>query len=273
MTTEPVNSDLKPEKRPPERVPDLIELVFDGRNKAYGSFDIRRKYLRYLLVATVCGVLIFLAAVFVPFMVLYFEGPLLIDTTEALYEVDYAFFAPPGDDLNELAQQIAVKQEEFTGPPVVVDSVPLPKKTEQQKVNEEEPTPDSASPGRSSLGKGISEEGTGNGDGDGIYTTIDVYPRFPGGDQARIYFLRTHIRYPEIALKMGVEGTILAVFVVETDGRVTNVEIARGINKYCDEEAIRVIRSMPDWEPGKRAGRPVRVLVRMPIIFKIPNRK
>jgi protein TonB len=117
------------------------------------------------------------------------------------------------------------------------------------------------------------EDGTGPGEDTGIYTTIDVYPRFPGGDQARFYFLRTNIRYPEAAVKTGVEGIVMVVFVIEKDGSVSNVEVSKGIGSGCDEEAVRVIKLMPRWEPGKRSGRAVRVLVRMPIVFRIPSKR
>ena len=78
-------------------------------------------------------------------------------------------------------------------------------------------------------------------------------------------------------MKNGVQGIILLVFIIEPDGSITHVEVKKGIGGGCDEEASRVARTMPRWEPGKRSGRPVRVLVQMPIVFRLPaavqNRK
>jgi periplasmic protein TonB len=253
------------------KYPSLDDIAFDGRNQSYGSYYLRRMYYRFLAVSVLFGVFVLSLLVMVPFIIYYVDGSGLTDSMEEIYSVDYAFMPPPGDDLNELARLAAQPLEEMNKVPVVVDSMPNPEekkkdevKTEEEK-KEEEPGKDSVAPGT-----GQSEQGSGPGEDTGIYTTIDVYPRFPGGDKARIYFLRTHIHYPEIALKAGMQGTIMVVFVIEIDGSISNIEISKGINKYCDEEAVRVIKSMPGWEPGKRSGRPVRVMVRMPIIFKIP---
>ena len=68
---------------------------------------------------------------------------------------------------------------------------------------------------------------------------------------------------------MGIEGTVIVVFVVNSDGAVSDVEILRGIGGYCDEEAIRVVENSPKWEPGKQRGRIVNVRMRMPIRFKL----
>jgi protein TonB len=87
-----------------------------------------------------------------------------------------------------------------------------------------------------------------------------------------LYYLRKHVKYPEAALKSLVQGVVMVVFVVETDGSISNVDVAQRIGGGCDEEAIRVTREMPRWEPGKRNGRAVRVMVRMPIVFRIPGK-
>ncbi len=256
-----------------QQFPSLDDIAFEGRNKAYGSYYLRKRYIRFLSVSGLLGITTFLILILIPFAIYYFDGNVLTDTSEDLYIVDYAFMPPPGDDLTAMAARMAQPKTEIIQVPVVVDSVPVPvEKKKEESLPVEEKKDDVAAKDSAEAGKGQSEKGNGSGEDNGIYTTIDVYPRFPGGDQARIYFLRTHIRYPEVALKAGIQGTIMAVFVIEIDGSVSNIEITKGINKYCDEEAMRVIKSMPPWEPGKRSGRPVRVMVRMPLIFKIPSR-
>lgn len=102
-----------------------------------------------------------------------------------------------------------------------------------------------------------------------IFIVVEDPPSFPGGDEARIRFLSENIRYPQMARESGIQGTVFVTFVVERDGSVTDVRILRGIGGGCDEEAIRVIKAMPKWNPGKQRGRPVRVQFNMPIRFTL----
>jgi len=102
-----------------------------------------------------------------------------------------------------------------------------------------------------------------------IFMVVEDPPSFPGGDEARIRFLSENIRYPQMARESGIQGTVFVSFVVERDGSVTDVRVLRGIGGGCDEEAIRVINSMPRWNPGKQRGRPVRVQFTMPIRFTL----
>lgn len=102
-----------------------------------------------------------------------------------------------------------------------------------------------------------------------IFTVVEDQPSFPGGEAARMQYLQKNIEYPQMARESGIEGTVFVTFVVETDGTVTQVRILRGIGGGCDEEALRVVRNMPKWKPGKQRGRPVRVQFNMPIRFKL----
>ena len=100
-----------------------------------------------------------------------------------------------------------------------------------------------------------------------IFEIVEVQPEFPGGDAARQRFLQENVKYPKVAMETGTEGTVMVSFVVEPDGRITNVEIARSRAPSLDEEAIRVTKSMPKWKPGQQRGRAVRTRFRMPISF------
>lgn len=102
-----------------------------------------------------------------------------------------------------------------------------------------------------------------------IFTVVESMPGYPGGDAARMQFLQENIKYPQMARESGIQGTVYVTFVVETDGRVTDVRVLRGIGGGCDEEAIRVIQLMPRWVPGKQRGKPVRVQFNMPIKFTL----
>jgi protein TonB len=102
---------------------------------------------------------------------------------------------------------------------------------------------------------------------DEIFVFVEDQPTFPGGDEARIKYLQENIKYPEMAKESGIQGTVYVTFVVEKDGRITNVKVLRGIGGGCDEEAVRIIKNMPRWKPGKQRGRAVRAQFNMPIRF------
>ena len=250
----------------------LDELAFAGRNREYGAFDLRSRYRKYLLLSTLIGIAIVLLLVIIPFLV-YLLRPVPVIDMDLMYDVEYySMMPPPEEDLNKLAVALSKPLQEVPQAPVVSDSLkpederPVP---EPPKVERPQDIRPSDSSGTSDMGSPNGEPGGAEG---GITSNVDVYPRFPGGDDARLYFLRKNVRYPELAIKNQIQGVVLLVFVIETDGSVSNIRVSRGIGGGCDEESIRVTRLMPQWEPGKRNGKAVRVLVRMPIVFRIPGK-
>ncbi len=102
---------------------------------------------------------------------------------------------------------------------------------------------------------------------------IDEAPGFPGGEEARSDFLIKNLRYPKLAKKNGIAGTVYVTFIVETDGNITNAKILRGIGGGCDEEVIRLTEKMPKWIPAKAHGKSVRVQFRMPVQFSTTKEK
>ncbi|WP_194774372.1 energy transducer TonB [Pararhodonellum marinum] len=104
---------------------------------------------------------------------------------------------------------------------------------------------------------------------DEIFDVVENMPNPPGGMEGWNNYLRKNLKYPTQARRMGIEGTVYVVFVVNTDGSIQDVDILRGIGGGCDEEAMRVVREAPKWEPGKQRGKPVRVKMRLPIRFKL----
>ena len=102
-----------------------------------------------------------------------------------------------------------------------------------------------------------------------IFTFVEEYPEFPGGEKALYEYIKNNIRYPEVARTSGITGTVYVQFVVEKDGSISDVKVLRGIGGGCDEEAVRVVKSMPKWKPGKQRGQPVRVYYTLPIDFKL----
>ena len=104
---------------------------------------------------------------------------------------------------------------------------------------------------------------------DKVLEKAEVMPEFPGGEQAMMKFVSENVQYPEEAKEKEISGRVLVGFIVEKDGSVNEVKIVRGIGGGCDEEAVRVVKAMPKWKPGKQDGKTVRVSYTMPFFFKM----
>ena len=102
-----------------------------------------------------------------------------------------------------------------------------------------------------------------------VYDAVEQMPEYPGGMSAMMEFLQTEIKYPQDAIKQNVGGRVMVMFVVEPDGSLTNVRVARKVFPSLDAEAVRVVKSMPKWKPGKEKGREVRVNFTLPVVFNV----
>jgi TonB family protein len=155
--------------------------------------------------------------------------------TPAVFLLAVVFTTSPV--VQTIAQVENKKQQEIVPPP------PPPPKVEQQKPQSEAPVD--------------------------VFVVVEQMPGFPGGDEARMKYLMENINYPEEARKKGIQGTVYAQFIVEKDGKIGEVRVLRGIGGGCDEEAVRVIKNMPDWIPGRQRGENVSVQFNMPIRFTL----
>lgn len=104
-----------------------------------------------------------------------------------------------------------------------------------------------------------------------VYQIVEQMPSFPGGDKARSEYISNNLKYPQTAIEKGVQGRVFVGFIVEPDGSISNVKVLRSLGSGCDEEAMRVIKSMPKWEPGKQGGQAVRVNYQIPVNFSLPK--
>ena len=104
---------------------------------------------------------------------------------------------------------------------------------------------------------------------DAIHEVVDEPPSFPGGDAAQIAFLSNNLRYPAVAMEQGIQGRVVTQFVVDKDGSITDVKVVRSLDPMLDKEAVRLVKSMPKWTPGKLNGSPVRVKCILPISFRL----
>ena len=106
-------------------------------------------------------------------------------------------------------------------------------------------------------------------DEDPVYSEVDTPASFPGGISELMHFLSKNLKYPEQSAKNGIEGKVVVSFVVEKDGRLTNIQIEKSVAPELDAEAIRVISAMPKWNPGKQKGKTVRTSVAQPVRFRL----
>ena len=104
---------------------------------------------------------------------------------------------------------------------------------------------------------------------DKVLEKAEVMPEYPGGEKAMMQFVADNVKYPQDAIDKEISGRVLVSFVVEKDGSIGDVKVVKGIGGGCDEEAVRVVNTMPKWKPGMDKGKPVRVSYMMPITFKL----
>ena len=150
--------------------------------------------------------------------------------------------------------------------------VQLIKKSEDGSVSVESITKKSDGDGEFSVyestkpGRGGS---SGNSEDGEIFQVVEEQPMFPGGMQEMMKFLKQNIKYPKEAQEQGKQGRVIVQFVVNKDGSITGDSIVRSVDPLLDAEALRVVRSMPNWTPGKQKGKPVRVRFTLPVIFHL----
>lgn len=106
-------------------------------------------------------------------------------------------------------------------------------------------------------------------DEDPVYSEVDTPPSFPGGMSELMHFLSKNLKYPEQSAKNGIEGKVIVSFIVEKDGRLTNIQVEKSVAPELDAEAVRVISVMPKWNPGKQKGKTVRTSVTQPVRFRV----
>ena len=256
---------MKTRKNQPE---SFEEIIFKNRNKAYGAFLLRKSYSRTVTVAAIITLFVFSC---------FFSW--------ALWNVKPTGVAPPPDRRIPMDTTQIIDNDQ---PPELPPELPLP-----------EPLPPFLQPVvvdsavESGMLTQVGMEGNSNSpltvsgdpgnidsvpirqdpvilpDPDKPVVFVEENPEFPGGDSERVKFLKENLTYPQEAREIGTSGTVYLEFIVERDGSISNITIKRGIGGGCDEEAIRVVRMMPKWKPGRQQGHEVRVQFMLPIKFTL----
>ena len=106
-----------------------------------------------------------------------------------------------------------------------------------------------------------------------VYQIVEQMPEFPGGEEAMMQYIAEQVKYPAEAKKAGAYGRVFIGFIVEPDGSLSDIKVLRGMGYGCDEEALRVVKSMPKWQPGMHRGKAVRVQYLVPVNFKLEEKQ
>ncbi|MBO4607484.1 MAG: energy transducer TonB [Prevotella sp.] len=275
--------------------PKWIEMVFEGKNKEYGAYKLRRgtsnrniKALLILLIAAalIGGYLVYkiqadkAAAERAAYME-QLELSKLQEQAKKEKKEEKKVEKPKIEPIKELPQ--VRETQKFTAPVIKKDE--LVKEDNQMKAMDEldantavgtkdqEGTKDrtieaareavvEAAPVE--VKEEVKQEVTQK-----IFDVVEQQPQFPGGQSALLSWLSQNIHYPPVAEENGIQGRVVVSFVVEPDGSISNVQVVRGVDPSLDKEAVRVTKAMPKWQPGKQNGQAVRVKYNLPVTFKL----
>lgn len=267
---------------------DWVDLVFEGRNKAYGAYRLRKSTTKRNILAMVAVVILLVVA----FIILTVKN--FVDEQRAKVAMTQVAELTNYDQPKKKAE---VKQKKVeVEPERVVERVkssikftaPVIKKDEEVKPDEELKTQDELMSTKTAIG---TFDVKGNDDANGeilkakeviaepeppkheeenkVFDIVEQQPLFPGGHAALMKYLSENTKYPVVAQENGVQGRVTVQFVVEKDGSISDVHVLRGVDPSLDKEAVRVVKSMPRWTPGKQNGITVRVNYRVPVLFRL----
>lgn len=254
--------------------PQRNEIVFQGRNHAYGAYLIRTTYSRTMMfiLSGIC------LAVFLGFGAKYLFDNRSDDDKKLELDVTQIDLTPPPIDKTE-------PPPPPPPPPPVVETIKFVPPVIKEDAKEDEPPPPQEKLQETQVST-QTQEGTGDENivvptetGNGpveekapeIFTIVEEMPEYPGGPGEMMKFIQSHIQYPQMEKEAGISGRCFVKFVVEMDGAIGQVEILKGVpgGQALDRESMRVIKAMPKWKPGKNNGKPARVWFNLPINFQI----
>ena len=265
-----------------------VDLVFEGKNQAYGAYQLRRDTGKRNLKALITMFLIFAAIAAIVIAKVSIDN--YIASRNAAIETDV--------ELQSLAEKQEAKAEKKDEPEVekieiervkssVAFTVPEIKKDDEVKEEQEIKSQDELQETNTAIGA-FNVEGNDETGGEvlkakeviaepeppkveetKVFDVVEEMPQFPGGQAALLEYLAKNIKYPVVAEENGVQGRVIVTFVVERDGSITDVRVVKSVDPSLDKEAARVVKSMPKWQPGKQNGSAVRVKYTVPVQFRL----
>jgi protein TonB len=246
------------------------DIVFENRNRDYGAYVLRQDYSNNVMIGVITTLIITLAIIFGPAVASLLSSKekaevvaprkLVYTELSAPPPIDKPKPPPPQVQLPKLQKVIkfvppkVVKEEVIEEVPTIEDI----KKNEVAAVDVEAADVVFDEP----VEEVVLDE-------DEIFTVVEQRPEFEGGYEALMMFVKQHMKYPPNARRMHVEGTVHVSFVVNKNGSISDVSVLRGISAECDAEAIRVVKLMPPWKPGRQNGRNVNVRFVLPLKFRL----
>lgn len=246
------------------------DLVFEKRNISYGAYPIRKSYTFNIFIGLVIGLFIIGVIIIIPYINAYLQSKRQVNfqthvehklqEVEVIVEEEKEEFKP---------EDIKPDLVQFTVPIVTVDEVVETVTQEDLIVSNPGNVTQDGIDGFVGLPDGDGDEVVGNTNTEDIFTIVEQYPSFPGGDEAWKDFLDKNMQYPTMAREQGITGKVWLEFIVDKFGNVSHVKAVRGIGGGCDEEAVRVISMSPRWNPARQSGRPVNVKYNFPINFAL----
>ena len=256
--------------------PEFDDIIFERLNKEYGAYLLRKRYNRVVVTSIILAVVFGSLSVLIP----YLSTPeqksrevysSLLVTMENLKPPGPSGIpeVPPPPSVPRLKASVLRTAENVYVAPKVVDSIPALEKPVSIKsdstglasgdIGDIDGSDNGSVNGTGNYSGGV-EGGTGGGGGDGIYSTVDIMPTFKGGDINKFReWVQKKTKYPEEATINGIQGKVYITFIVENDGTVSNVKVAKGVDPLIDNEAVKAVKSSPKWSPGKLRGMTVRV--------------
>lgn len=263
------------------RTPGFDDIVFAHHNKKYGAYILRKRYITVLLFSTLIASVLFSGISLLAFYKSPKKGSEKVRTVQFVVmdnlEPPAEQFIidppppPPPPQGNQMSQ-FSVKSLKFVAPEVV-DSI-TPQQVFAEDIGSSDDTTGviASKSGDYGISSGTGTNngipgGTGTGD---WYLSAEIMPTFKGGDIEKFReWVMNRTKYPQYALTNNIQGKVYISFIVETDGTVSTVMIAKGVDSSLDNEAKKVVSSSPKWAPGKTAGMAVRVKYLIAIDFRL----
>lgn len=262
---------------------EWCDLIFQDKNKAYGAYRMRANSPKRHTVAMIVVLVIALIAFSIPALIKLVATPVqkeVMTEVTTLSQLD-----EPEIKQAEMKKPVALAPP----PPALKSSIkfttPVIKKDEEVREDEEIKSQKELTETKVAISiadvKG-NDEANGKDIADlkqvvtqaepkdeEVFNMVEQMPSFPGGTSELMAYLSKNIKYPTIAQENGTQGRVIIQFVVEKNGSITDINVARSVDPYLDKEAVRVIKSMPNWIPGKQNGKAVRVKFTVPVAFKL----
>lgn len=257
-----------------------LNLVFEGKNKDYGAFQLRLNSNRRHRNAILIAFFLFILAVCAPMLIKAIIPKSNEQNLEVTTLVDLNL--KQNQPKEEQPKEIYVppppirSQIKFTAPIITTEEVPV----EEQMKTQDELLDTKITIGAQDV-KGIDTLPPDITDLEKDarqqivepdiqpYAFVEEKPLFPGGEEALLDYIRKNTHYPEEAVEAQISGIVYVGFVINTKGKVTDVKLLRGVSAVLDNEAVRMVKAMPDWTPGRQNGKPVRVAYQVPVNFTL----